>query len=81
MPDDFMSNIKQYISQRLLTNPDYESLRVELSDEVSGDYQFSMRKSIGTSLHAYNACIHAYILHVYSCMHVQYLYMCIMCIF
>ena len=48
MPDDFMPNIKQYIPQRLLSNPDYESLRVELSEEITKDYHFSMRKSIGT---------------------------------
>lgn len=47
MPEEFMPNIKQHISSRLLTNPDYESLRVELSEEVSQDYQFSMKKSIG----------------------------------
>ena len=47
MPDDFMPNIKKQISSHLLSNPDYESLRVELSEEVGEEYQFSMRKSIG----------------------------------
>lgn len=62
MPDEFMPNIKQHISPRLLTNPDYESLRVELLEEISKDYQFSMRKSIGNSLyeclyHVYCVCV------------------------
>ena len=31
----------------LLSNPDYEPLRADLSEEVGEDYQFSMRKAIG----------------------------------
>ena len=69
MPDDFMPNVKQYISQRLLTNPDYELLRVELSDEVTEDYQFSMRKSIGTALHVYSNTVHAYIAYMHTYVH------------
>ena len=77
MPDDFMPNVKQYISQRLLTNPDYELLRVELSDEVTEDYQFSMRKSIGTSLHVYSNTVHAYIAYMHTYVHTyMHAYIC-----
>lgn len=53
MADGVMPNIKQHIPSRLLTNPDYESLRVELSEEISEDYQFSMRKSIGNNYNVF----------------------------
>lgn len=54
MHSDFMPNVNKRIMPHLLSNPDYEPLRADLSEEISEDYQFSMRKSIGKI-----GCVHA----------------------
>ena len=52
MYDGVMDKVRSRVNPaELLKKPEYGELRARLAEEISEDYQFSVRRSIGTYVH------------------------------